>query len=89
MAQLIGFVSDERYVALADVSIEFQAIDDSGHLHLEKSWIATSRASGSVFCDLPPGRYRAIFQKPGFGSKFSTIEVPCKVRTSFVCYPMD
>ncbi len=78
MAHLIGFVSDERYVALAGVSIEFQAIDDRGQVQLEQSWSSCSRSSGSVFCDLPPGRYRAIFQKPGFGSKFSTIEAPCK-----------
>ena len=38
---LIGYVSDERYVALADVALEF--LDSNG-----RSWEARSRASGSI-----------------------------------------
>ncbi len=66
---LIGYVSDQRYVALPDVYLEF--IDSSGN-----SWEARSRASGSVHLDLPPGDYRVILQKPGFGAKFSRVIVP-------------
>lgn len=66
---LIGYVSDERYVALADVAIEF--LDSGGN-----SWEARSRAGGSVHADLPPGEYVAILQKPGYGSKRSRIKLP-------------
>lgn len=59
---LIGYVSDERYVALADVMIEFT--NAKGH-----SWEARSRATGAVHCDLPHGEYTATLVKPGFGSK--------------------
>lgn len=66
---LIGYVSDERYAALADVLLEFT--DGSG-----ESWEARSRASGSVHLDLPPGEYSVAFQKPGYGSKLSRISIP-------------
>lgn len=64
---LIGYVSDERYVALADVSVEFEG--EAG------SFEARSRATGSVHADLPPGRYRTTLQKPGFGSKSILLDV--------------
>ena len=66
---LIGYVSDERYVALPDVLLEF--IDARGG-----SWEARSRASGSVHADLPPGEYRVVLQKPGFGAKFGRVTLP-------------
>jgi hypothetical protein len=61
---LIGYVSDERYVALADVLLEFTS--DQG-----QSFEARSRATGAVFCDLPPitGDWLVTLQKPGFSSK--------------------
>jgi N,N-dimethylformamidase len=66
---LIGYVSDERYVALPDVQLEF--IDAGG-----QSWDCRSRASGAVYLDLPPGEYRTVLQKPGFGAKLTRIHVP-------------
>ncbi|MEY4190745.1 MAG: hypothetical protein RIR17_1481 [Planctomycetota bacterium] len=66
---LIGYVSDEKYSALADVSLEF--MNQAG-----QSWATHSRASGSVVLDLPPDSYKVVLQKPGFGSKFSNIRVP-------------
>ncbi|NDH06860.1 carboxypeptidase regulatory-like domain-containing protein, partial [bacterium] len=66
---LIGYVSDEKYSALADVSLEF--MNQAG-----QSWATHSRASGSVVLDLPSGSYKVVLQKPGFGSKFSNIRVP-------------
>src|SRR5829696_4297654 len=66
---LIGHVSDERYVALADVALEF--VNARG-----ESWEARSRASGSVHVDLPPGEYKVVLQKTGYGSKFSRVTVP-------------
>lgn len=65
----LGYVSDERYVALADVALEF--INDQG-----QSWEARSRASGAVFAELPPGDYRVILQKAGYGSKVTRVRVP-------------
>ena len=59
---LIGYVSDEKYVALAEVAVEF--INGQG-----ESWEARSRAGGSIHCELPPGDYVAILSKPGYGSK--------------------
>lgn len=66
---LIGYVSDERYVALADVLFEIR--DGRGH-----SWEARSRAGGSVWCDIPPGEYEVAISKPGFGSKLSRVTIP-------------
>jgi N,N-dimethylformamidase len=79
---LIGYVSDQRYVALADVSIEFiKLLDRNPPTRLlnnnEQSWETRSRSSGSVHCELPPGNYRVILQKSGFGAKFATITLPC------------
>ena len=72
----IGYVSDERYVALADVQLEF--IDATGH-----SFETRSRASGSVHLDLPEGDYKVILQKNGFGAKFSSVSVPLKAPHQF------
>src|SRR5262249_2799842 len=46
---LIAYVSDERYVALADVLLEFEG--QAGSIE------ARSRASGAVHAELPPGDY--------------------------------
>jgi hypothetical protein len=66
---LLGYVSDERYVALADVLLEFTNARG-------ESWEVRSRASGSVFCNLPPDSYGVTLQKPGFGAKLVPLTVP-------------
>lgn len=66
---LVGYVSDERYVALADVQLEF--IDVAGN-----SYEARSRATGAVHLELPVGQYRVVLQKSGFGAKFSQLTLP-------------
>ncbi len=58
---LIGYVSDERYVAIPDVLLEF--VDESG------SYEARSRATGAIYADLSPGPYKVTLYKPGFGAK--------------------
>jgi hypothetical protein len=73
---LIGYVSDERYVALADVVLEF--VSPRG-----ESWEARSRASGAVHADLPPGEYRVVLQKPGYGSKITRAFVPSPTPHQF------
>ncbi len=69
---LIGYVSDERYVALPDVIVEF--------LRDGKSIEARSRATGAVHADLPAGPCEAVICKPGYGSK----RVQLVVRTGNV-----
>ncbi len=59
---LIGYVSDERYVGLADVLLEFTNAQGD-------SFEARSRATGSVHANVPAGEYLVTLQKPGFGSK--------------------
>jgi hypothetical protein len=66
---LIGHVSDERFVALPDALLEF--VDGRGG-----SFEARSRATGSVYAELPPGEYTVVVQKPGYGAKFSHVRVP-------------
>ena len=63
---LIGYVSDERYVALPDVLLEFES---QSHLNGHGSVEARSRASGAVYANLQPGTYRVTLNKPGFGGK--------------------
>jgi hypothetical protein len=74
---LIGYVSDERYVALADVLLEFEG--EPGVFQ------ARSTASGAVRLELPSGSYRVALQKPGFGSKLVRLtwtegHEPCQFR---------
>ncbi len=66
---LIGYVSDERYLALSGVALEF--VDDRG-----RSWEARSRATGAVHADLPAGDYTVTLQHPGFGAKHSKVSLP-------------
>jgi len=73
---LIGYVSDERYAAVADAVLEF--LDDRG-----QSWEARSRASGAVHVDLPAGSFRVVIQKPGYGAKFGKVEVPLREPHQF------
>jgi hypothetical protein len=65
---LIGYVSDERYVALPDVLLEF--------IGNGRSLETRSRASGAVHLDLPPGDYRVVLHKAGYGAKISHITIP-------------
>lgn len=64
---LVGHVSDERYVALADVSLEFEREG--------RSIAARSRATGAVYAAIEPGEWRVTLQHPGFGSKRSMVTV--------------
>ncbi len=58
---LVGYTSDERYVALAGVLLEFERDG--------RSVEARSRASGAVYADVEPGEHRVTLSKPGYGSK--------------------
>lgn len=65
---LIGYVSDERYVALADVSLEFERGDT-------EPVVVRSTPRGGVYADLPAGAYRVTLVKEGYGSKSVTVDV--------------
>ena len=58
---LVGYVSDERYVAIADCCLLFEnettAVD------------VRSSANGAVYADLTPGLYNVSLNKAGFGPK--------------------
>ncbi len=64
---LIGYVSDDRYVALPDALLEFTWPGGSAE--------ARSRASGAVHADVPPGPCTVTIAKDGYGSKRSAIVV--------------
>jgi len=59
---LVGYVSDERYVALADVMLEFQR---DGRTEA----IVRSTPRGAIVAQLAPGDYHVTLVKDGFGSK--------------------
>jgi N,N-dimethylformamidase len=59
---LIGYVSDEDYVALADVLLDFE----QGCRHVTS---VRSTARGAVYADIEPGPYRVTLVKAGYGSK--------------------
>jgi len=63
---LIGYVSDERYVAIADAAVDFERDGTS---------VATTHttARGAIYADLPPADYRVTIVRDGFGSKTVTM----------------
>ena len=58
---LVGYVSDERYVALPDILFEFRG----------PSGVTTTRStvSGAVYADIEPGAYEVVLGGRGYGSK--------------------
>src|SRR5207248_10543822 len=64
---LLGYVSDERYVAIAGVEIEIVGAAAS---------IATrARASGAIHAEIEPGRYELILARDGFGAKRIAVDL--------------
>jgi hypothetical protein len=64
---LLGYVSDDRYIALSGVEIELLSSVGS---------VATrSRASGAVHADIAAGRYEVVLAKDGYGSKRVHVDV--------------
>jgi N,N-dimethylformamidase len=73
---LVGYVSDERYVALADALIEFERDG-------EMVAVVRSTPRGEVFAAIAPGKYRVTLVKPGFGSKSVRCDVAAGVAYQF------
>jgi N,N-dimethylformamidase len=65
---LIGYVSDEQYVALADALVELEQDDRS---------VAVIRSTprGALYADVAPGRYRATISRNGYGSKHVMVDI--------------
>ena len=58
---LVGYISDERYVALPDILFEFRGPDGVT--------TARSTVSGAVYADIAPGAYEVVLGGRGYGSK--------------------
>jgi hypothetical protein len=65
---LIGYVSDERYVAIDGVHIE---LEQGG----KSVAVVHSTPRGAIYADVAPGAYRVSLVKPGFGSKTVELDV--------------
>ena len=66
---MIGYVSDERYVAVPDVLFEFE--NESGRVVEARSTI-----TGAVRADLEPGPWNVALGRDGYGAKRTTLELP-------------
>lgn len=72
---IIGYVSDERFVALEGVVVEITAeLTETGG-STPMCVVARSTPSGSIHADVGPGRYAVILAKDGFGTKRATVTV--------------
>jgi hypothetical protein len=65
---LVGYVSDDDFVAVPGALLEFQSPDGT-------AYAAVSSASGAVRLDAPPGDYRVAVACPGYGSKLTRVRV--------------
>ena len=73
---LIGYVSDERYIALHDVAVLFET---SGGEPLQ----VRSLADGSVRADLADGEYRVTLRRDGFSAKRTAVTLPVDEPAQF------
>ncbi len=59
---LIGYVSDEQFVAIADAQVQFEV---AGTL----AAVVRSTPSGAIHAEIPPGPYRVTLARDGYGAK--------------------
>ena len=59
---LVGYVSDERYLAIGEVLVEFEREGESVA-------VVRSTPRGAVYADLEPGPYRVSLCCRGYGAK--------------------
>jgi len=76
---LIGYVSDERYVALPGTLLEFERDGQSVE--------STARATGAVYADLPAGEYKVTLYKAGYGQKSVIVTIDEKRPYHFRLLP--
>jgi N,N-dimethylformamidase len=65
---LLAYVSDERFMALCDVAVEFERDGRSVA-------VARSTPRGGIYAELEPGPYRVTLVKPGYGAKVVDLEL--------------
>ena len=65
---LIGYVSDERYIAQHDVAVLFENEEDY--------YESRSLANGAIYADLKPGLYQLTLRKEGYSSKRVKMTIP-------------
>jgi len=65
---LVGYVSDERYVAVADALFEFRGLDGSVA-------VTRSSVSGAVRAELAPGEYEVVLGRDGYGTKIVRVHL--------------
>ena len=66
---IVGYVSDEMYVALSGVEAEFESLETREVIVLRSS------PRGALYGSLAPGRYRVTLAKEGYGSKTVSVEL--------------
>jgi N,N-dimethylformamidase len=66
---LLGFISDERFVALPDVAVEL--VRDGQTVS-----VVRSSPRGAVYAEVPDGTYRVVLSKPGYGAKNVALTLP-------------
>ena len=59
---MVGYVSDERYLAIPGVHLEISGT-------YGQRYVATSTATGAVCIDLPDGTYDVALNLDGYGAK--------------------
>jgi N,N-dimethylformamidase beta subunit-like protein len=66
--KVLGYVSDEMYVAIPDALAEFESPDGA-------VTVLRSSPRGAFYGDLADGPYRVTIGKPGFGSKIVSVNL--------------
>ena len=66
--RVLGYISDEMYVAIADALAEFESADGA-------VTVLRSSPRGAFYGDLAAGPYRVTLSKPGFGSKIVSVNL--------------
>ncbi len=77
---LIGYVSDERYVAVAEVLFEFE--DADGAVVEARSSI-TGAVRAELGFGIPSGSWSVALGKQGYGAKRVTLDLPLQAPYSF------
>jgi N,N-dimethylformamidase len=67
--KLLGYVSDEQFVAIADAVAELESLATGEVFELRSS------ARGALRGDVPDGRYRVTLAKAGYGAKASVVSL--------------
>ena len=66
--RVLAYVSDEMYVAIADVTAEFVSRDGA-------VTVLRSSPRGASYGELAPGSYRVTLSRQGFGAKIVDVNL--------------